>query len=407
MAIRSGQIIHDAQGFVVQRIQTGGVSNLNIPNERIYEDGNYNSVAIVRDIPDLTFDIESFAVTCDLEALVHGVDPTTVVNGDLFDFQTTFPIDVISPFRSGNGKFNIVKGIAVPYLTLDTVSYKFGVKQNADQTFSLRGDSIYYIPGSPFYEKFTLVNNTLTYNLAHTAISYDEQGNTLYILGACVENPSTGLSKRLFFGTQTGQYTNTSTTITLADDWFDSGYSILKVVYGSLAASTYNASVNVPATVTPAAVRSKDINVFVSDGAATPTLLRWHGVQSVDMTRKVSINPDEEFGNPKYVSYDPDTVDVNGQIVVRSFDAEDLWDKVAQVAGVSTSNVSGLQTANPLELQIVINDPVTGSPLKTFNIPDAIFDAPGASAKANQKLDVTFKWNSNESIMQVYKGAKP
>lgn len=407
MAIRAGQIIHDVHGFVVQRIQTGGVSNLNIPNTRVYELGNYGSVAIVRDIPDLTFDINSLSVTTDLEALISGVDPTTVTPGQMFDFSTTFPMDVISPFRSGNGKFNIIKGIIVPYVTLDTVAYKFGVKANADQTFSYKGDSIFYVPGSPYYQKFVLVGATFTYTLAHTAVVYAEQGNSLYVLGACVRNPSTGLSKRLFYGTQTGQYTNAATTITTFDDWFALGYTELHVVYGSAVAATYNASVNTPATTTPAAVRSKDISVYVSDGAATPTLLKWSGVQSVDITRKVASTPDEELGNPKYVSYDADTVDVSGQVVVKSFDATDLWTKVAQIAGTATNVVSGLQTANPLELEIVVHDPITGAALKSFNIPDALFEAPAIQGKANTKLDVTMKWSSNASVLQVYSGAKP
>jgi hypothetical protein len=63
VAIKAGQIIHDAQGFVVDRIQTGGVSNLNIPEEKIYELGNFFTVATIRDIPDLSFDLESLDVS--------------------------------------------------------------------------------------------------------------------------------------------------------------------------------------------------------------------------------------------------------------------------------------------------------------------------------------------------------
>ena len=58
MAIKAGQILHAANGFVIDRIQTGGVSNLNIPQEKIYELGNYLAVAQVRDIPEVTFDVE-------------------------------------------------------------------------------------------------------------------------------------------------------------------------------------------------------------------------------------------------------------------------------------------------------------------------------------------------------------
>src|SRR4051812_22822974 len=116
MAIRAGQFVHDAQGFVLDRVQTGGVSNLNIPKTTIYELGDYNTVSNVFDIPDLSFDIDSLDVSCDVEALIHGVKPNAVTNNQAFTFNTTYPLDIISPFRAGNGTFNITNGIVVPNL---------------------------------------------------------------------------------------------------------------------------------------------------------------------------------------------------------------------------------------------------------------------------------------------------
>lgn len=51
MSIRGGQILHVANQFVVDRIQTGGPGTLNIPQEKVFELGNYRSVGIVRDSP--------------------------------------------------------------------------------------------------------------------------------------------------------------------------------------------------------------------------------------------------------------------------------------------------------------------------------------------------------------------
>lgn len=36
MAIKAGKIIHDVNGYVIDRIQTGGPDSLNIPEEKIY-----------------------------------------------------------------------------------------------------------------------------------------------------------------------------------------------------------------------------------------------------------------------------------------------------------------------------------------------------------------------------------
>lgn len=404
MAIKAGTFIHDVHGFVIDRIQTGGVSSLNIPQEKIYELGNYNSVAIVRDIPDLTFDIESFDVSTEVEALIHGIAPSNVLDGNEFTFNTTFPLDVISPFKAGNGAFNIVKGIVVPYLSLDTVDYKFGVKANASEKFTLRGDSVYYVPGSPYYQEFTLVNNTLTYTLAHTALPYLENGNTIHVLGACVRDVTTGIYKRLFFGTDANGYTDTGTTITTQTDWFDTGYTKLHVVYGSATAATYNATVHEGTSVKPAAVRSKDILVYVGTAGSTSALVKWGGVQSVDIQRKVNLQNDEEFGNNHYVSTDYDTSDVTGSIVVRAADTAALWVLIEQITGTDTSHVSGPITTTTNELVVKIRDPDTGTILKTFAVPDARFTLPAASGKIQTKLDVTFQFQSDQGLLSVFRG---
>ena len=48
MALSGGQIITQAGKYVLDRIQTGGPGDLNIPEEKIYELGNYESIATIR-----------------------------------------------------------------------------------------------------------------------------------------------------------------------------------------------------------------------------------------------------------------------------------------------------------------------------------------------------------------------
>ena len=73
MAIKGGQIIHAGNGAtIIDRVQTGGPGQVNIPTEKIYELGNYKSVATIRDTPDLQFSLESFDVSSEVEALLAG-----------------------------------------------------------------------------------------------------------------------------------------------------------------------------------------------------------------------------------------------------------------------------------------------------------------------------------------------
>jgi hypothetical protein len=360
----------------------------------------------VRDIPDLSFDLESLDVSCELEALLCAVDPTTVVNGDEFDFTASHvPADIISPFKSGNGAFDIVRGVAVPSLTLESISYRFGVRQNAGQNVTLKGDAIYYIPGAP---KMTTVAVTAGTNQAYafggTSIAYTEQGNTLYAYAVCAFNATTKTYKRLFFG---DNYTNTATGITVLDNLSTLGYTSVRMVWGTTTATSYLSTVHQGVSVKPASVRGKDLDVYVSDSATTPNFIRWTGVQSVECTRRVTLQQDEELGNTHYVSQDYDVPEVSGSIVVKPADAPAMWEKLQYIASTTGSVVTGAHSSVGLPLEMRINHPDTGVLLKTIYVPDARFTLPGYQGRVQQKLEQTFAFKSDSGDMKVYRGARP
>lgn len=402
MAIVAGQFLHDANGFVIDRIQTGGVSNLNIPEEKVYELGNFKTVATVRDIPDLSFDLESFDVSTEIEALINGVDPTTVSDGDEFDFLDSQALDIISPFKAGKGQYNIVKGLVVPHLTLESATYRFGNRQNATQSFTLRGDSIYYVPGTPYSVEVAGDGTTGPFALGHVALPYEEGGDTIHALSVCVYYAD-GTYKRLYFG---DDYTDSTTTFTLADGDDAPIGSTIRAVFGSATAATYPQTVHQNVSVKPAGVRGKDIDVYVGDSAATPTFTRWTGVQSFEVTRRVNVDNDEEFGNPHYVSQDYDTAEVSGSITLRPRNPEDLWEKIHQVANVPDNEIVGPNTAVALPIELRIHDPNSGDRMKTLYIPDARFTVPGVQGRVQQKLEVTFNFNSDGGDLLVYAGER-
>lgn len=400
MAIKSGQILHDANGYVLDRIQTGGVSGLNIPEEKIYELGNFKTVATVRDIPDLSFDLESFDMSCEMEAVITGADPTSIINGQEFDFDNSMPLDVISPFKSGTNAYDIVRGIAIPYLTLEKATYRFGVRQNSTQQFTFRGDTVNYIPGTPYNQEFTN-SGAATYSFAHTAIEYVESGDSHYALCVTAINRSIHAYKRLFLGTD---YTNTSTGFTTLGA--NSGYDKFMVSYGSATAATYLQTVHQGVSVKPAAIRGKDIDVYIGTSAATPTFTRWASVQSVEVTRTVNLDNNEEFGNSHYISSDYDTADVSGNIVVKALDPTELWTKIAQIADVATNKIVGPYTSTFLPVEIRISDPDAGTVLKTIYIPDCRFTTPSINGRVQTKLDTTFAFKSDGGSLSVFKGSR-
>jgi hypothetical protein len=435
VAIKAGQILHDINGFVIDRIQTGGPGALNIPEEKIYELGNKNSVATVRDIPDLSFDLESLDVSTEFESVLLAQTPIAAASigttGDEFDFNNSVPIDVISPFKSSNAAYDIVRGLVVPCLSLERVTYRFGVRQNAVQQFMLKGDSIYYTPGVPHWEEVNYaggVNDDYDFTFpgaggSPTPIDFVEQGNTYQALSVTLVNTATGGYKRLFFDDVAGSgYENQAGGFRITAD-YGSGtgegqYNKVRFTYASDGGTgvSYTQDGNSPTannalhkvhqgtSVKPAAVRGKDIKVYVSDDVNTGTWTLFRGVQTVEMTRSVNLENDEELGNHHYVTQDYVTPDVTGSFSVKPIDTADLWAQIAQITGVDASQVIGPQTTTTVGVKAEILDPEDGNILKTIHVPDARFQVPGLSGRANQKLETTFNFTSDGGRISVYDG---
>lgn len=401
MAVKAGQILHDAYGFIIDRIQTGGATSLNIPEEKVYEVGNFNAVGTVRDSPDLSFDLETFDATTELEALLTFLDPTTVVNGDMLDLSTAVPMDVISPIKDAWKVYTSTHGVIIPYLTLESSSYRFELRGNHTQRHTLRGDSYFFVD-SPIYEEFDGDGITATFALTHApAQPYNYGGNTAYVLGASVVDANR-VCTRLFLD---DHYTNTNGAITLTDATLVPTGSTLRVVYGAAGTTmTYPQSVNADTDVKPAALRGRNVDVYIGTNDATPVFSRWSSVQSAEVNWSVTLDKDEEFGNAQYVAQDHDVPECSGNIVVRPRDVTELWDKVYAVTNVTPGEVAGPLTSVTLPMEIRLSDPDTGTRLKTLYVPDARFKPPAIEGRVQAKAEPTFEWTSDSGVLEVYHG---
>jgi hypothetical protein len=402
MAIKSAQILHTVNGFVVDRAQNIGPGELTIDEEKIYEVGNFESVGTVRGAADLSFSLESLDVSTEIEAILTAEDPTTTVAGDEFDLREHVPVHVVSPFKQSGSSYAINSGILIPYLTLESASYSFGVEDNATQSFTLRGDNMQWVKGTPRSQEFAITADGATYTLAQTALLYEEGADNLYVTGAIACNPTTKAYRRLVFG---DDYTNTTTSITDTGTLFADGFTELRVVYASAAAQSFLQSVHADSSVKPAAVRGRDIDVYLGTSAATPVFSRWRSVQSADINWSVTLDADREFGNANVVSQDYDVPEVTGSITMRSRDALELINKIQEVTGV-TNDVIGPHDSATLPLEIQISHPETGVRLKTFYIPDAKFSLPGNSVAVQSKVESTFNWSSEGGGLLIYAGAR-
>lgn len=155
MAVKGGDIIHVAnETALIDRLQTAGPGQVNIRRETVYELGNYRSVGQVSDIPDLSFSMESQDVTPEMEAFLLDVDPATTHEYDLAEAKIVNIKSAFKPGQSATNAFETATSAAIPCLRLEQMQYRFGVgNQNARQTATLRGDSLYYNPGSTYIQR--------------------------------------------------------------------------------------------------------------------------------------------------------------------------------------------------------------------------------------------------------------
>lgn len=452
MAVKAGQILHSMSRTVIDRIQTAGPGDLNIPTEKIYELGNFQAVATVRDLPDLSFNLDVLDVDTEVEALLTGsLDPSGEDHGDgttpaaVFDFLDSIPMNIVSPWKSGQNKYDIISGVATPHLTLEQASYQYGLDDNAGETYTLRGDSIFYVPGSVYEQIETGDGATTAYSFTVTtseeatpatdtvsALPYVESGETIHALSVSVDG------ERLVPGEDYTENADTGITFTKV---FDSGSgtptapltgSVIKIVFGFDPSTLTDGDHLYPQTaheglaVKPAAIRGKNINVYVAvpqpdgnfaeSGNKVPALAdfkRWTDVQSFSTDWSINLEDDFEFGNPRAVSRDAtDPPEVTGSVEFRHRTPDAMYAKMRDITGVVDGEIVGPQSAQPVQIMVQLMNPDghgtsrvdVGEVLKTLYVPDARFVLPGYEGQVQQKLNQTMNYDSDAGLLRVMRG---
>lgn len=369
MAIKAGQILHVANQFVVDRIQTAGPGDLNIPQEKVYELGNYQSVGIVRDVPDLSFNLECLDVDTEVEALLVGrTDPFGDPTGTKYELGKTKPIDITSPWKTPYGDFAAVNGVAMPNLALESASYRYGLQENAGETFTLSGDSIYYIPGTPWQDVQIGDGVETAFTFDHgPALLYKEGGKEIYALSVSVNGERLNQISRA----ELADATTLGDTTVYADSAV-AGEGIefpvapangakISIVYGSAEDATYTQTgvtpygsgtgnlVHQSVAVKPAAIRGKDIDVFFSTAVNVGG-----GVTNKSLTGNVATlttaSPHGLLTGDTVVVDDVDAV-FNGTYVLTGAPTATTLTYAKVAADVASQAVTGGTVGKPVEVR--------------------------------------------------------
>lgn len=411
MATRAGSYVFKAGGaggaaFTLRGLQSAGMDNLNIPETKVEELGSELSVDTLFDTPDGSMSLESLDFTPDLEAILTRVDPATVSDGQEFSFIHHQPIDIVAPWKGKYGTYQTVAGIITPYLQMEQITYRAGVRANATKQVTLRGDSQYMCQTTPYFKSFTAVQVASAgagpYLFDHVAVMTDEQGDTKYAYCVTLHHTD-GSWDRLVWG---ADYTDNASGFTLTD--VPAVTDTIDVVYASATAETLSQQIHGSLTNYPAALRGRDADIWISDGAATPNAFEWKGVQTADMTWRVTLDANEELGNPHYVDRDYDTPEVSGTIAVRPSSAGAFMEQLRQLQGVtSTTQTLNALGFDEMEIEYRYNHPDTGDRLLTVYCPDGRFQPPPSGVRVGQKQDFSLPFKSASGTMLVYAGERP
>ncbi len=478
MAIKGGDAIFvGGDTVVLDRLQTAGPGQLNIPTEKIYELGNYKSVAVIRDTPDLSFTMDSYDVSTEVEeflcgkafdtfsktdgvgvgstaltsagsaftdAMIGGLVRFTTgpnagetrtitargsgtavtlssaigtatgmhftVENNLYDVSLADSVDIASQFKPGKNKpspFDIVGSVTVPFLTLESISYRFGLRDDARQTYGLRGDSIFYNFGAAITDYFDGDGSTTDFDTTQEAYAYTDGSGTRRVLAVIVD----GI--RMTYG---ADYTCSSGAVTAGHaietvsftDPPAVGTGNIRLLYSTDETITYDQTVHALATVKPAAIRGRDIDVYIdgydADDPTSSAANKFTDVQSVQMDWRVTLDKDEEFGNYYYVAQDFDVPAVTGTVSLKPRNPADLYTKLREITGTADTESVGPNVAEPLAIDIILKDGANaGATLKRLHSGDVRFSVPGFSMQVQQKMTIDLAFESDSGELFIYK----
>lgn len=420
MAIKAGTILNVAGRTVLQRLQTAGLGNVTIPIDTIREIGNDLVVDQIPQEPEFTFSMESLAVDCEIEAILHGKVSTGILPsqaagasdpaGTEYKWETSEFVNILSPWKDPQSfsSGNIIAGHIIPGYFPSKIAYKFGVTENAATSVDLRGGSFFYGGFAPTEDVFTASAATLAYVTAEPAVRYRKGGvgGTTFrsVFGVLVNGVQ--FNEGADFTTTGGGPASSASpvTITFLSPLVD-GQQI-RVAYFTTNAHAYPDSVHADSLTLPGAVRGRNICVSLASGGAG-TWQRLGGVQTATLDASFDLTIERELCNDEPTGFTVNGTNVNGVITAHATTAAAFMRLLAQLTGLDNAEeVIGFLNLNPLRMKIEIQDPKNpGNVLKTLYVPNATFDIPGTPARVNAVLDFSFSYQSLTGSYSAFKGA--
>lgn len=411
MSVHAGNIIHVAGNNVIDRIQSAGLGDVRVPQETIREVGNRQVVDKVPGEPDFTFSLESLDVSTDLMAWLTGAaaggsgsaaapgasDP----DGTQYDWLDCKFVNIPSPWKDPNSGASgtVEAGHLIPGYYPTRLRYRFGATDNATQEVELAGGEFFYAEFAPVEQEFT-GNGVTTAFVSADAVKRYRRGGVAgtafkYVFGVIVD----GVLQTEGVDYNVAVDGGNIATVTFVQA--PANAKRVKFCYFTAAAKAYPQTVHASTITKPAAVRGRNIKVYLGSGG---TRSRLGGAQTFELEATVEGEVERELGTEEIVGRSNTGTDCNGEVVIRAKDRDAFFDVLEKVTGVARSEVYGWFNQNSIPLTVQIESPKTGQVLKTLKVDDATFQPPGTPARVNSPTDFSIRWESKSGTFQEVKG---
>lgn len=418
MSIRAGSIIHVGGNNVIDRIQSAGLGDVRVPTEVIREVGNREVVDKIQTEADFTFTLESFDTSTELEAWLTGKRGTSLTgsangpgaadaDGTSYDWLDCKFVNITSPWKDPDtGSAGTVEaGHIVPGYYPTRIRYRFGVTDSATQEVELAGGSFYYAAYAPVEEKFTGTGAQTAFTTSESAVPHRIGGEAGSSFKSCFGVLVDGaVQVEGVDYTQSPSNSPSAAAATVTFTTAPANNAVVVICYFTTTTKSYPQTVHASTVVKPAAVRGRNICLYLGSGG---TRTKLGGVQSFELEATVDSQPDREFCNEDIIGRTVNGTDCNGTVTLRAKDKDAFIAALSKVTGVSSTEVFGFLNQHEVPLELVIQNPKNpAQTLKTLYVADAIFSVPGTPARVNQAIDFELRFESKNGTYKAYKGAK-
>lgn len=413
MSVPAGSILHVGGKNVIDRLQSAGLGDVNLPIETIREVGNREVVDKVTGEPDFTFSLESYDASTEPMAWLTGkvgagvgsaqapgeADP----EGTEYSWldAATRALNIISPWKDAatGSAGNIEAGILIPSYYPLKLTQRYGVTDNSTFTIELGGGAYYYGKFTPEEDYFTGNGATKKFETAHPTVHYRKggvDGTTFRDVFGVLVNGDMQI-EGVDYEVTGGDGTKAAIEFTVAPP----NAADIRCVYFTEDAKAYPQTVHPATIVKPGAVRGKNIRIKL-DGQ------RAGGGQSFELEASVEGEVEREMGNEEITGRTVNGTDTNGTFTVRSKDADAFFTLLKEITGVEEDEVYGWFNDHTVQLDIEIENPKNpGKLLKTVRVKEAKFQPPGTPARVNQPTDFAVSWASVDGSFSEFKGEAP